>query len=325
TSACAYTCLTGRNVNARSIWAEEIERCGGKYPPHLLLSKSPLGRQLLADRQRPDALARRGKNSVGQCRREGRHAGLADPAWRRVGAGRYNVDIRQQRRFVYTDHREIVEVLLLHFAVLEGDLAIFSEAQAHDCGALDLGLDSLWVDIGSAVDGGVDPRHRELTFVVDGHLDDGRDVADEAPVDGDAKPVSFGNGPSPPALFGKEFDYLAKSGGIDGIAVVGLAIVPQVLGGREIDDPRRADELQQHVFLVAIGGVRELADHGLHGKGVRDVRHRTEPADAGMRGRLWVLALDVGDLERHINKSHTEFERGLVYCILLECRCDAWR
>jgi hypothetical protein len=61
---------------------------------------SPLGLQLVADRQRPDAPAGRGKDGVGQCRCEGRHAGLADVAWRRVAAGRHDVDIGHQRRLI---------------------------------------------------------------------------------------------------------------------------------------------------------------------------------------------------------------------------------
>jgi hypothetical protein len=52
------------------------------------------------------------------------------------------VDIGHQWCFVDPEQREVVEVLLLHLAVLEGDLAIFGEAEPHDGGALDLGLDA---------------------------------------------------------------------------------------------------------------------------------------------------------------------------------------
>ena len=142
-------------------------------------------------------------------------------------------------------------------------------------------------------------------------------------MDSNAESVSFGHGPPPAALVRDEFDHFAKSGGIDGVAVVGLAVVPKVFDGREINDPRRADELQQHVLLVSIGGVRKLADHGLHGKGVRDVRYRTEPADAGIRGRFRVLALDVCDLERHVDKSHAEFEGRLMHRAGRKGRGDA--
>src|SRR6185369_4703736 len=144
----------------------------------------PLCLQLLADRQGADTLASRGEDRVDQCRCEGRHARLANAAGRRVGAGWYDVDVGDSRGFVDPDHREIVEIALLHLAVLEGDRAMFGEAHAHDRGALDLRLDPLWVDIGSAIYRGIDPRHGELALVVNGHLDDGRDIADEAAVRG---------------------------------------------------------------------------------------------------------------------------------------------
>src|SRR5258707_3859624 len=55
------------------------------------LRAMPLRLQLLADWQHPDTLAGRGKDGVGQCRGEGRQAGLADAAWRPVRARRHEV------------------------------------------------------------------------------------------------------------------------------------------------------------------------------------------------------------------------------------------
>src|SRR5262249_29783354 len=135
---------------------------------------------------------------------------------------------------VDADHRETVKIPLLHLAVLEGDLAMLGKAQAHDSSALDLRLDALRVDVCSTIDGGVDPGYRELALFVNRHLDHGRDIADEAPVYGNAEPVSFGHGPPPAAFVRDEFNHLSKSGGIDGIAVVRLAVVPEVLHGSDI-------------------------------------------------------------------------------------------
>ena len=103
-------------------------------------------------------------------------------------------------RFVDPDQWAIVEIALLHLAILEGNRAMFGEAQAHDRGALDLRLDPLRIDVGSAIYGGIDPRHGELALVVNGHLDDRRDIADEAAVRGNAEPVSLGDGPPQPPL-----------------------------------------------------------------------------------------------------------------------------
>ena len=103
---------------------------------------------------------------------------------------------------------------------------MFGEAHAHDRGALDLRLDPFRIDIGSAIYGGIDPGHGELALVVNGHLDDGRDIADEAAMRGNAEPVTLGDGPTPAAFVRNQFDDLAKTRGIDRIAVIGLAVVP---------------------------------------------------------------------------------------------------
>src|SRR4051794_12214953 len=207
-------------------------------------SNVPLRLQLLADRQGAYALAGRGEDRVDQRRRKRRHTRLADAAGWRVRAGRYDVDIRNGRGLVDPDHREIVEITLLHLAVLEGDRAMFGEAHAHDRGALDLRLDPLRIDEGSAIYRGIDPRHGELALVVNGDLDDGRDIADEAAMRGNAEPVPLGDGPPPAALVRDQFDHLAKTRGIDRIAVIGLAVVPEVFHRIELDDPGRADQFQ---------------------------------------------------------------------------------
>src|SRR5215468_1310150 len=136
--------------------------------------------------------------------------------------------------------------------------------------------------------------------------------------------MHLGNGSSPAALVCDQLDDLAKTRGIDWISVLGLAIVPEVLHGIELDDPWIADQLEQHVLWIAFGGVSDLGHHGLNREGARDVRHRAEPANAGMRGCLRILALDIGDLEGHVDQPHTEFERCLVHRIGGECRGDAW-
>src|SRR6202007_2244747 len=115
----------------------------------------------------------------------------ADTAGRRLRPRRHDVDIGDTRRFVDPNKREIIQILLLDLAILEGDLAISGQTEAHDGRAFELRLDALGVDIGSAIDRGIDPRHSEISLLIDCHFDDGRDIADEAAVYGDAKAVSF--------------------------------------------------------------------------------------------------------------------------------------
>ncbi len=213
----------------------------------------------------------------------------------------------------------------MHLAALEGDLAVFGEAQAHDRRALDLRLDPFGIDEHAAVDGSVDLVNGQFAFFADRHLDDGRDIADETAMHGNPEPVSLRDGPSPAALVGNDLDHSAQTRGIDRIAVIGLAIVPQIFHGIELDDPRRADELQQHILLIAVGGMGEFAHHRLHRKGTRDIRHRAEPADAGMRGGFRILALNIGDLERHVDQPHAEFEGRRMQRVGREGRGDGWR
>src|SRR5205823_14346725 len=137
----------------------------------------------------------------------------------------------------------------------EGDCAMFGEAQAHDRGTFDLRLDPLRIDVGTAIYRGIDPGHNELALVVDGYLDDRRDIADEAAMRGNAKPVTLGNVPSPAALVCYQFDHLADPSGVDRIAVIGLAVAPQVLYPGEVEDPRCATQLKQHIFLITIGAM----------------------------------------------------------------------
>jgi hypothetical protein len=113
------------------------------------------------------------------------------------------VDVGARERIVDPDDPVVVETALLHPAVLKANLAIFSEAQPHYRGAFDLRVNSLRIDVSAAIDRGIDPRHRELAFVVNRHLDDGRDVADEITMHGDADVVAPRHGPthaSPPCL-----------------------------------------------------------------------------------------------------------------------------
>src|SRR6185437_12948546 len=202
--------------------------------PPFWANPGPSNRELLADRQRADALAGGGKDRIHQSRRERRQAGFAGAARWCVAGGRHDVDMGYQRCFVHPDHREVVEVLLLHPAVLEADLAIFGEAQPHDRAALDLRLDALRCDVGAAIEGGIDPRHRELTCLVDSHLDDGRDVADEAAVDGDAEAMALWHLPSPFAFLRDYLHDTPQACGIDRIAVIGLAVIPVVLDRVEL-------------------------------------------------------------------------------------------
>ena len=113
--------------------------------------------------------------------------GSPDAAERRVVVARDQVHDDLLRRGVHAQHLELVEVVLLRAAVLEGDLARERVAEAHHAGALHLRAHALGVDDGAAVDRDVDPRDRQLAVRVHRHLDHRRHVGGEAVVRGDAQ------------------------------------------------------------------------------------------------------------------------------------------
>src|ERR1700742_4251095 len=132
--------------------------------------------------------------------------------------------------------------------------------------------------------------HGELALVANRDFDDGRDIADEASVNGDTEAMALGYSPPPSAFVRDHLDDAAQACGIDRIAVVGLTIVPRVFYGIEIDDSWRSDQLQQHLLLIAAGGMGDFADHGRDRERPRDIRHRADPADPGMSGGFGILA-----------------------------------
>src|SRR5882724_2201544 len=126
--------------------------------------EDPLGQK----RDAPHPRAGRGEDGVGQRRRDGRDAGLADPG-RELGA-RDHVHLDDVGQLVHAEHLVVVEVGLDQVAV--GDRAALLQriAQAEEERALDLGTDAVGVDDDAAVHraddlldahapgGGVDPR-----------------------------------------------------------------------------------------------------------------------------------------------------------------------
>ena len=71
-----------------------------------------------------------------------------------------------------------------------------------------------------------------------------------------------------------DLDHTAQTCGIDRITIVWLTIVPRVFRGIELDDPRRADALQEHILLIAVGGMGEFAHHGSKARGIFDTERK---------------------------------------------------
>src|SRR5262245_4782052 len=98
-----------------------------------------LDRQLIADRQAADALARRGEDRVAERGWDRRHTWLAHTAHRlRIIRARDDVDPDLLGRSGHARNLIGIEVVLFDAAVLVADLAERRDADAHDGRALHL-------------------------------------------------------------------------------------------------------------------------------------------------------------------------------------------
>src|SRR5215468_1298872 len=96
-------------------------------------ARGGLDRQLIADRQATNALARRREDRVAERRRDRRHARLAHTAHRlRIILAGDDVDADLLRRSGHAGHLIGIEVVLLDAPVLVADLAERGDADAHD-------------------------------------------------------------------------------------------------------------------------------------------------------------------------------------------------
>ncbi len=77
--------------------------------------------------------------------------------------------------------------------------------------------------------------------------------------------------------------------------------------------------------MVAPGFVRHLRDEGLHGEGVRNVGHGTEPADARMGLRFRRLDPHIADIEGLVDGGHVQFRRLFALGLQGERGCDGRR
>lgn len=99
--------------------------------------------------------------------------------------------------------------------------------------------------------------------------------------------------------------------GVDRIGLRILAVVPEPAldpHGGLVDLARGADQLQQHLAVVAAQLLGEFGHEALHGEGARHVVDRAPPADPGMGLGRTVLAADRGDVEWQVRMAHPVLE-----------------
>ncbi len=152
----------------------------------------------ILERQRAHARAGRREHRIGDRRRGGRGAGLADAAPFRA-AGEREIDLDLGR--VGQGYDLIVaEIALLDAAVLDGDLAVKRGGKAIDHPALDLRFHDAGIDHVAAIDRRDDAVDPHLAFLADGDLGDLADDRAVAFMDGDAAAAAAGSG-LPQSLF----------------------------------------------------------------------------------------------------------------------------
>jgi hypothetical protein len=84
---------------------------------------------------------------------------------------RHDIDVRLTRRVADPEHLVVVEVALLDPALFERNFVQQAQAEAHDHRSLKLRADAIRVHDGSAINRDVDPRRRDVAFLVDRSLD----------------------------------------------------------------------------------------------------------------------------------------------------------
>lgn len=134
--------------------------------------------------------------------------------------------------------------------------------------ALRFATDPFRIDVRAAIDCSVHPWHRELALVVNRHLDDGRDVADERAVqDRDAETVAFRHGaPQPPLSATSSTRSLRRRACSDSCHRARRSSTgPSRTTGWTI----RGLPINSSSILVAVGRMRISPDHGLHREGPR--------------------------------------------------------
>src|SRR2546430_420304 len=154
-------------------------------------------------RQLADALARRREHRVRHSGGDRRRARLADSA--RGLRARHDMHL-DLRHFAHAQHPVVVEVRLLHAAVLERDLAVQRRGEAVYDRALDLALDDVRVHRHAAIHRGDDPVHLRRAVRTDRDLRDLRAPAAEGKYHRDAAVNPGGKRLAPARFFGGELE-----------------------------------------------------------------------------------------------------------------------
>src|SRR6516225_7936279 len=221
--------------------------------------------------------------------------------------------MRDRRRLLDAQDLEAVEIVLFDAPVLEADLAVFGEAQPHYRGAFHLRVDAFRVGGETTIDRSINAGHREAPLVVHSDLNDGRDIADETAVYGDALAVPRRQFLAPLGFVRDELDDAPQTCRVDWESLQRIAVIRVI--GRRFHEPRRPQKLEQHILGVAPRRVCELGNKRLNRKSMRDVRYRSKPADSRMRFGFADLASQVGNIERQVEDPLTELTSLLEFRI----------
>ena len=141
----------------------------------------------------------------------------------------------------------------------------------------------------------------------------------------DAESVALGQLPAPAGLTRCRLDDTPQAASVHGVPLRGFAVIPGIAQGLRGHLAGRTDHLQQKVLRVPAGGRGQLGDERLDRERMRNVRNRSEPADARMSDRLGVLDAHVGNRERHVDDAHAQLERRLVLRLSIERGDDGRR
>ncbi|MCY1308867.1 hypothetical protein D9M70_589070 [compost metagenome] len=108
----------------------------------------------------------------------------------------------------------------------------------------------------------------------------------------------------PPCSLACSFDHATQTSGVVGVTFGRLGVVPGVGHRTRVDPTRGADQVEGELPMILACAMRQFGDEALRCKGMWNIGHRAEPADAGMGRNFGGFHPHVRDAVRHVDRRH---------------------
>src|ERR1700756_1987288 len=273
-------------------------------------------------RQVTDSLARGGEDRVAKRGNKWWNSWLSDSSRRSRALG--NVDVRLIWNFVDSGHRIVIEIGLLDYTVLCGDLSSAHNARAEDRRSFELCARGLRIYDEPSIHRCVDPGNADLAVITHLPLHDRSHIRQEAAMCRKSIPVAL-NSPflCPSGFVGDHFDDIAQPACFPRVGFV-IRTVVRIFHVGEVQSAGRSDEVEHILNGIAIGAMGQFIRKALYRECMIDVRHGAQPTYPDMSLRGTVLNADVGKIIREIRPALLQVWRVSINRVYIKDRGD-WR